>query len=34
MELLSALGSWAFIIYLVGASFYIAHRLSPGEQDE
>lgn len=34
MELLSVLGSWALIAYIVGAAFFIAHRTSPGSHDD
>ena len=34
MELLSVLGSWAVIAYIVGAAFFIAHKVSPRGHDD
>ena len=34
MELLSVLGSWAVIAYIVGAAFFIALRTMPGSNHE
>ena len=34
MELLSVLGSWAVIAYIVGAAFFIALRAAPGSKHE
>ena len=31
---LSTIGSWAVLLYIVGAAFFIAHRTDPEEGDE
>lgn len=34
MMILSTLGSWALIAYIIFGAFFIAHRTEPGETDE
>lgn len=34
MMILSTIGSWALIAYIIVSAFYIAHRTEPEEGDE
>lgn len=34
MMILSTLGSWALIAYIIVSAFYIAHRTEPGEDND
>lgn len=31
---LSTVGTWALVVYLLGAAFFIAHRCSPDEEGD